>query len=125
MSNGREHIDPRLLNLIEWANEQPWLFVKNLRQGDILEIQTQNTLYTMKIINPENGDVLVTSDGKHITKETPAYIWGTTLTGTGTMIKMGSITVGFRLILSVEGLGVLRLSPTKEVRVNGVKVLPA
>ena len=91
---GRAHIDPRLLNLMDETDGLSWLFVDKLKKGDVLEIQTLNTLYTMKVVNPFEGEVLVNSNGKTITEETPAYIWGTTLTGNGNMIKLGKIAVG-------------------------------
>jgi len=120
---GRAHIDPRLLNLMDETDGLSWLFVDKLKKGDVLEIQTLNTLYTMKVVNPFEGEVLVNSNGKTITEETPAYIWGTTLTGNGNMIKLGKIAVGLRLVI-FEGRGQITLSATQEVRVNGEKVLP-
>lgn len=120
---GRAHLDPRLLSLIDETDGLSWLFVNKLQKGDVLEIQTLNTLYTMKVVNSE-GEVLVNSNGKRITKEIPANVWGTTLTGTGTMVKMKGITVGLRLVIYVEYIGELILSATQEVRVNGEKVLP-
>lgn len=121
---GRAHLDPRLLSLIDETDGLSWLFVDKLQKGDVLEVQTLNTLYTMKVIDPETGKVLVNSNGKRITQETPANVWGTTLTGTGTMVKMKGIAVGLRLVIFVEGIGELILSATQEARVNGEKVLP-
>ena len=126
MSNesGRENIDPRLLNLIDKSENMSWLFVKSLKRGDVLEVQTKNTLYAMKVLNPETGEVLVNSNGSTVTKESKGIVTGTTLTGYGTMVKIGGITIGFRLVLWVQDLGEAILTATQEVRVNGVKVLP-
>lgn len=121
---GRQHIDSCLLSLIDASEEMPWLFMKDLKKGDVLEIQTRNTLYTMKVTDPENGRVVVNSNGRHITQETEATVGGSTLTGTGTMMKVGGITVGLRLCLFTKGTGELILSSTQEVRVNGFKMLP-
>ncbi len=122
---GRKHIDARLLALIDRSESDPALFIKDLQVGDILGVQTHNTLYTMKVLDPANGRVSVTSNGKHITKETQGTVFGTTLTGTGTMVKMGWMAVGYRLILLVEGTGELMLSETKELQINGFTLLPA
>ena len=122
--SGREHIHPSLLSLIDMSDEVPWLFVRDLKNGDVLEIQTRNTLYTMKVTDPENGKVMVNSNGQRITQEAEASVLGTTITGTGTMVKYRGITVGLSLVVFVKGVGELILSPTQEVRVNGFKALP-
>lgn len=122
--SGREHIDPYLLSLIDESEKMPWLFMKDLKKGDVLKIQTRNTLYTMNVIDPENGGVVVNSNGRHITQETEATVDGSTLTGTGTMIKVGGIAVGLRLCLFVRGKGEFILSSTQEVYVNDFKMLP-
>lgn len=122
--SGRNHVDPRLLSLIDKSEQEPWLFMKDLNKGDVLEVQTMDTLYTMKVTDPEKGRVLVNSNGRHITQETEATVSGSTITGTGTMMKIGGITVGLRLILFIKGVDELILSLTQEVRVNGFKILP-
>lgn len=78
----------------------------------------------MKVTDPKNNKVLVTSNGQRVTEETEGTIGGSSLTGTGTMVKVGGIAVGLRLVLFVRGAGELLLSATQEVRVNGTKVLP-
>ncbi len=122
---GREHIEPRLLSLVDASEEVPWLFIKNLNVGDILEVQTRKTLYTIKVTNPKSGSATINSNGRHVTQEIDGSVLGTTLTGTGTMVKMGGIAIGFRLVLFVNGIGELILSSTQEVRINGFKILPA
>jgi len=124
MGSGREHIDPRLLALIDKTQDTPWLLMKNLKVGDILEIQTKNSL---KVVDPETGEVILNSKGTHDLKEANACVIGTTLTGWGTMIKLGHIAAGMRLIVvvkGIEGFGEMMLTSAQEVRVNGVKVLP-
>lgn len=122
--SGREHIDPRLLALIDKSEEQESLDVSGLQKGDVVSVRTHNTLYTMRVVDPREGKVLVTSNGRHITQETEGFIMGTTLTGTGTMVKLRTIILGMRLCVLAHGVGELILSATQEVRVNGSKVLP-
>ena len=91
-------------------------------------MQTQNTLYTMKIIDPADNKVVINSNGRHITEETEGFVGGSSLSGTGTMMKMGGIAIGLRLVLFVEKAeksGEMLLSSTKEVRVNGIRMLPS
>ena len=68
--SGRQHIDPRLLALIDKAEGEESLDLKSLRKGDVVSVQTRNTVYTMKVLDPENGKVLVNSDGHHVAQET-------------------------------------------------------
>jgi len=122
--SGREYIDPRLLALIDKSEGEESLDLSGLHTGDVVSVQTRNTLYTMKITDPQEGGVLVNSNGRHVTQETEGSVWGTTLTGSGTMIKMKTIILGLRLCVWVKGIGELVLTSTQEVRVNGAKVLP-
>ena len=122
--SGREHIDPRLLALIDRLEERESLDISGLQKDDVVSVQTRNTVYTMRVVNPQEGRVLVNSNGRHITQETEGAIVGTTLTGTGTMVKLRTIILGMRLCIWAYGIGELILSATQEVRVNGSKVLP-
>ena len=121
---GRQYIDPRLLALIDRSEEQESLDLSGLHVGDVVSVQTCNTLYTMKITDPQEGRVLVNSNGRHITQETEGIIFGTTLTGMGTMVKLRTIIFGMQLYIGVKGIGELILTSTREVKVNGAKVLP-
>jgi len=121
---GRENVDSRLMALMDHAKEEPFVFMKDLRKGDVLEIDTRNSTYTMQVVDPKNGEVDAVSDGKYLRRETRCRVLGSSLTGTGTMIKMDGIAVGLQVVLSVPLVGELKLSTTKEVRVDGIKVLP-
>lgn len=77
------------------------------------------------MINPETGTILVYSNGQHIPPhKSYGRVLGSSLSGTGALMKTGSIAAGLRLSLFVAGIGEVMLSPTSEVRVNGTKVLP-
>jgi len=120
-----QHMGPYLLSLTEQSEGMTWIFMKNLRVGDVLEVQTPDTIYDMKVIDPEKGKVLVKSSGRHNREETEAVVIGSSLTGTGTLVKLRGIAFGLRLCLYVKSVDELLLSATQEVRVNGTKVLPA
>lgn len=121
---GRQHIDPRLLALIDKSEEEESLDIGSLRKGDVISLQTRNTLYTMQVVDPENGQVIVSSTGGHVTEATKGVVVGTTITGSGTMIKLRTIIFSLRLCLFVQGKGELILSATQSVLVNGIKILP-
>src|SRR3989338_1707555 len=146
LHSGRQHIDPRLLVLMDQAEKEESLDMRVLRKNDVVSVQnkhrvksvhclkrnndvlsrqTMNTLYTMLVLDPERGTVMVSSNGSHISDVPRAgSVMGTTLTGTGTMVKLRTIVLNLRLCLFVEGLGQLRLSRTQSVSVNGVKIIP-
>lgn len=120
---GCEHLHRSLLDLIKINDGAPWVFVHDLRVGDVLSVQTQNTLYTFYIENPKEGAATITNNGKAIKEKVSGWIGGTTLSGTGTMVRVGGITIGLRLVLLVNGEEYI-LSPTREISVNGTKILP-
>lgn len=111
---GRKHIDPRLLALMDAAEKEKGIFIQNLQSGDHVEVITRNTVYNLKVIDPKKHEVEVTSNGKFMPGPTITYVEGSSLTGRGTMIKIGWIAPGYRLLLG-GGL----LSTTQKVSVNG------
>ncbi len=120
---GIQYIDPLLPALMDRAEEES-LDLMSLRKDDVVSVRTRNTVYTMKIVDPVSGRVLVNSNGKHVVRETNGSVLGTTLTGTGSMVKLRTVILGLRLCVFVEGVGELILSPTQEVLVNGARILP-
>jgi len=125
LHSGRQYIDPRLLALIDQSEKEESLDMRNLRSDDVVSLQTVNTLYVMKVLDPEKGTVMVSSNGSHISDVPRAgSVMGTTLTGTGTMVKLRTIILNLRLCLFVGGIGELRLSATQSVSVNGIRIMP-
>ena len=120
---GIQYIDPLLPALMDRAEEES-LDLMSLRKDDVVSVRTRNTVYTMKIVDPVSGRVLVNSNGKHVVRETNGSVLGTTLTGTGSMVKLRTVILGLRLCVFVEGVGELILSPTQEGLVNGARILP-
>ena len=129
-SHELQNIDPRLLALIKKVEGTPGICIRNLQERDILEVKTNKILYTMRVLDPESCRVSVKSDRQPTpqenigTIEIGGTILGTTLTDAGTPLKMGWILLGFRLVLGMEKAGLFGLAPTREVRVNGIKLLP-
>ena len=119
----RDHLDSKILEIIGRAKKETWLFVKNLKPEDRIEVQTHNTLYTMIVVNPEKEMVRVTSNGKYFKTETDCAVIGSNPNGRGTMVIVGGISLDVPLILWSKDLSEIILSPTKEVWVNGERVL--
>lgn len=120
---GRNHTYTYLLSLINESNGLEWLFVRSLKNDDVLVIKTSNTLYTMKITDHENGNIMLSSNGTSIPEKTEAMIIGSSLSNKGTMIKIGGIAAGLWLRIFIKGKGEVILSPTQVVWVNGFKIL--
>ena len=121
---GRQYIDPRLLALMDKVEEEESLDLNSLRKDDVVFVQTRNTIYTMKVLDPKKGRVLVNSNGEHVAQETNGTVLGATLTGTGTRVKLNTIILGLRLCVFIEGGGELIFSPTQRVSVNGCRIFP-
>jgi hypothetical protein len=123
--DGKKYLSDDLQKLIEDQEGARWLNVEDLQKGDVLKIKTKNSLYEMKLIDPEKHRVMVTSDSEAapIKDPQPGSMLGSTLTGTGTMLKMGRIGKGYRICLWVEGKGELILTPTEKVFINDDEVM--
>lgn len=101
------------------AEKELGIFVKNREKGDILKIETDQGIYEMKIINPENREVKFTNGcSGNILSNTEGVIIGSSLTGRGTMVKLGWIAENYLLCLWVKGVGEIH-GFTKKVWVNG------
>ena len=81
-----------------------------LRVGQILEVQTQNTLY--EIVKSDKG-YMIRGHAKYCPEWTRAGIHGSTWGGS--MLKMGYVGVGMYLEFSVEGHREVTTSQIKEV----------
>lgn len=125
MSDGEEYLDSALRALIKESEGIRWLNVEDLKEGDTLEVKTENSTYTMKIVEPASAHVLVTSDseGIDLKEEHEAYVGGSSLTGRGTMMKVHCIGLELRLVLFIADIGEALLSYVREVKLNGDKIM--
>ena len=110
---GRQNIDPRLLAIIDEAERKTGIFVSSFKNGDVVEITTKNHVYRFEMKDSE-GRALMTSNNPDYLGPEEAVIVGSSLTGTGTMVKMGLIAPDYRL-----WIGNILLSRTQSVKVNG------
>ncbi|MDO8571316.1 MAG: hypothetical protein Q7R79_01425 [bacterium] len=118
---GRKFIHPDLLARIDQAENLPWLFVQNLKVHDVIRVETFGPMYTFTMTDPAKQEALIKGDSteEFFITDTPGVIQGTTLSGTGTMVKMGGIAPGYRLVVFGEGIGTQLLPVTKAIRLNG------
>ena len=69
--SGTQFMHPRLKLLVE-AKERATapekkIWISRLKRDDVVEVKTFNTLYVLRIVNPEDFIAEVTSDGDYIT----------------------------------------------------------
>lgn len=120
-ASGRENIDPRLLALMDKTASEEGIFVQDLQVGDTVEIHTKSgNVYTLEVLDPATHRVRARDKNGSLSKEpVETYAQGSSLTGTGTMIKVGWLAMGYRFTL-----GNILMSRTERVVVNGIQVLP-
>ena len=87
-------------------------------------MRTRNTAYTLRLENPAKCAGIGTSDGKHVTEESAMHVLGATLSGQGTLVKLGWILLGFRMVLLVPGRELLT-TPVQSLSVNGQPLVVA
>lgn len=100
------------------------LDTRALRRGDTLTLQTRNSVYTLRLDDPSRGWGVATGNGKFLTDPVRSRLVGATLSGRGSMVKLGWVLVGFKLVLAVPG-GELLTSQVREIWVNGAPVVAA
>lgn len=118
--------------------EQKGVFINDFPAGSVITIRTRDYTYHMMLIDPKTGKVEVTtSRGDHKDSRVekisgPIHALGSSLTGTGAMVKSKWIAVGFSFQLGYEiqelepgllSIG-LNLQQTESVSVNGKQILP-
>ncbi len=97
---------------------------RSLRPGDLLSIHTLNSIYKLRLDEPARGKGFAVGDGQFINEESRASLIGATLTGRGSMVKIGWILLGFKVVLSIPG-GELMTSRVQGIEINGKPVILA
>lgn len=82
--------------------------IKDLEEGDVLEVQTQNTLYTLRVLDPSKQLVYVTSTHPNWPDLGEQILYGSNFGGS--MLKMGWVCGG-----TYMELGRKLMSQTKTV----------
>lgn len=95
------------------------LDTRQLRAGDVLTVQTQHSVYTLDIVDPQHGDAKARGSGDFLQDQVTVRVLGTTLTGRGSLLKTGVIAPGFKMVLQVPD-GELMTSRVRRVFINGM-----
>ena len=110
--------------LIDRGDAAAGVDTRQLQPGDTLVMRTRNTSYTVRLVNPARSVGTGTSDGKYMKSESDVHLLGATLSGRGTMVKLGWILLGFRMVLLVPGRELVT-TPVQSLAVNGTPLVPA
>jgi hypothetical protein len=94
-----------------------------LHPGDTLSIHTVNSVYNLRLDEPSRGRGTASGDGDFINDESDASLIGATLSGRGSMVKVGWVLLGFKVVLSIPG-GELLTSRVRGIAVNGKPLAP-
>ena len=89
-----------------------------LSPGALVSIRTLNSVYNLRLDEPARGRGVASGDGEFINEEASASLIGATLTGRGSMVKVGWVLRGFKVVLSIPG-GELLTSKVQSIEVNG------
>ncbi len=114
---GEQHLDPRLVALIQKSERDGGIFLKDVPNPEdaIVEVHTQNSIYTIAIIDLEKGEVAM-QGGKYLPEPELCYFRGSTFGGS--MIKVGWVGVGMHLEVNSSRAGLLTTSSIRTVKVK-------
>ena len=128
-----------LAELLKEVKKLPWLYIRDLKVGDVLRVKTvnkqpskepQSVIYRLKVLNPAKGMVALAIYRKgRKTERVAGKILGSAVASVAaeeklTVIKKSGIAVGFAMVFEAEDFGKLKLFPAQEVWLNHRKVLP-
>ena len=111
-----EHLDPKINELIQEQQEKGGIDITTLEPGTKIEVQTRNSTYKIKVLNPGKKKIEI-QGGLHITEPEEAFLTGSTWGGS--MLKMGWI--GYMMCMEVHRPQ--RLSPLLTSLVRAAKVI--
>ena len=122
---GREYWHPKLLKLMDETKKELGIFIQYRSKGDLLKIETDKATYEIKVTNPKEREVIFLNNNTgSILKNITGVIIGSSLTGRGTMVKLGWMAENYLLCFWIEGgVGELR-EIVKRVWINNQLIIP-
>ena len=103
-----------LENAVAFAAQQRGLRVEDLAVGDAVTVETINSVYALRVLDPAARKVLAAGNGKHFPTPVETYVNGSSMTGTGSMVRLGWIGAGFPL-----WIGNVLVTEVQRILVNG------
>ena len=114
---GHPNLSDEINNAIEQSERDGGVWLKNLRKGDVVTLQTQNTTYTIKVLGEKN--YTIEGHAKYCPKPVKVHIAGSTWGGS--MLKMEYIGRNMHLEFHVDGHpGAITTTAIKRLEVERV-----
>lgn len=113
---GERYIDPRLLAKIKQAEKDGGIFLEDIPDDHIVEVHTQNSVYTIAVIDKVIRKVAVQGSNMHLLQPEVCYLRGSSFGGS--MIKVGWIGVGMHFEVNLAAGGIMITSSVKTVKVK-------
>ena len=103
----RQGLCPHLLEVLDKSLESGWFYINQLVINDIVQIRTPRSIYYFTVENPKRNQGYLLGTGQYCQfckRDTRAWFHGTSLTGTGNMVKTGAMVASLGcLVFALEG----------------------
>lgn len=122
-STGWDQIHPAVRDCIARGESAGGIDTRCLRSGDTVLVHTCNSTYILDLKHPAGGAAVASGDGAFIKRRSRVTVLGATLSGHGSLVKLGWLLIGFRMVLTVPGADIVT-SPVRSLLVNNQPVVP-
>lgn len=111
--SGRDNIDPALLAKIDKSEKDGGIFLKEVANGSLVKVHTQNSEYVLTPIRGKGETRVAIVGGRYIPRPMVAFFRGSTFGGS--MIKIGWLGKGMHLEVNLLGGGLLSTSSIQSI----------
>ncbi|OGZ08081.1 MAG: hypothetical protein A3C93_01850 [Candidatus Lloydbacteria bacterium RIFCSPHIGHO2_02_FULL_54_17] len=113
---GRAFIDPKLLAKIEKSEKDGGMFTKDIPEDTLVFVHTNNSVYTLAVIDVESGKIAIQGSGTHFHNPEVVVLHGSTFGGS--MIKPDWIGKGMHLEIGLPDRRTLTTSAIRAVSIE-------
>jgi len=117
-SRAKERVGTPLDRYFVAAAAADGLDVRELSAGDELLVHTCYSTYRLLVEEASSGQVRATSDGKILTESVPCRFLGASLSGRGSMLRLGWALIGYKVVMRLPD-GELLTSKVCGLTLNG------
>lgn len=93
--------------------------IQDMEPGNVVAVRTQNTVYTMEVIDPEKRLVRITGTGRYFKEPEEVCVLGAPIVYGGSTTMLGGMIVGCEFCV-----GGIRTSLVEAVSLDGHQILP-
>ena len=115
-NEGLKNLHPDIIAAIINPEREMDVDLLKLKAGTKLEVQTQNTLYTIEILEEGATEVLI-SGGSYFPETKKAFFNGSTFGGS--MLKIGHVGFGMYMEITIPVVGTITTSSCKSCKIIG------